>query len=156
MGRSRLKVMSTNRTAASCAIATLLTIAALVCSPLALAVFNKSTTGGPLTVASSTLAAPTQLTAVQVACHAGKSIEISLAWTATSSSYATGYVVERSTGSNGSYTVITTVPISKTSYTDNESSLAPSTVYYYRVSAAYHSWIATSTAASLKTSSKSC
>jgi hypothetical protein len=148
--------MSPSRTIASCAIATLLAMAALVCSPLALAVFNKSTTGGPLTVASSTLAAPTNFAAVQVACHAGKSIEINLTWTATSSSYATSYVVERSTASSDSYATIGTVPTSKTSYTDSESSLAPSTVYYYRVSTAYHSWIATSTAASLKTSNKSC
>jgi hypothetical protein len=68
----------------------------------------------------------------------------------------TTYVIERSTGSNGSYTVIGTASISNTSYTGSESSLAPSTVYYYRVSAAYHFWIAASTAASLKTSNKSC
>jgi hypothetical protein len=147
--------MSPSRTAASCAIATLLAIATLVCAPLALAVFSKSATGGPPMGASSTLAAPTSLTAFQGSCHGSKSIEINLTWTATSSSYATNYVVERSTGGSGSYTVIGTVSIGATSYTDSESSLAPSTVYDYRVSAAYHSWIATSTATSLKTS-KSC
>jgi hypothetical protein len=150
------RVMSPSRTIVSCFIAILLTGAALVCSPLALALFTKSTPGGPLTVASSTLTAPTNLTAVQATCRVNKSIEINLTWTATSSSYATSYTVERSTGGSSSYTAIGTVSTSKTSYTDSESSLNPSTTYYYRVSTVYHAWIAASSAASLKTSSKSC
>jgi hypothetical protein len=148
--------MPPSRTTVSCAIATLLACAALACSPLALAVFNKSATGGPLTVSSATLASAGSATATQVNCRTNKSPEIEVTWSATSSSYATSYTVERATASNGSYSSLSSVPIGETSYTDKSGSLSSSTTYYYRVSSVFRSWSTSSTSASVKTLSKFC
>jgi hypothetical protein len=123
---------------------------------MALAVFNKSALGGPLTVATSTLTASAKVTAAQVNCRLDKNPEIEVSWSATSSSYATSYSVERATTSAGPYTSVSSVPIDETSYIDKSASLAYSTTYYYRVSTVYHSWSATSTSASVKTLSKVC
>ncbi len=140
----------------ACGAGLLLAVAVLVCAPMALAVFNKSALGGPLTIATSTLAAPGKATATQVNCRNNKNPEIEVSWSATSSSYATSYSVERATVSAGPYTLVSSVPINDTSYIDKSASLVYSTTYYYRVSAVYHSWSATSTSASVKTLSKDC
>jgi hypothetical protein len=134
----------------------LLLVAVLVCAPMALAVFNKSTLGGPLSVATATLTAAGEVNATQSNCRTNKAVEISVTWSATSSSYATSYTVERATASSGPYTSVASVEISKDSYTDSGGSLAYSTTYYYRVSVVYRSWNTVSTVASVKTLSKSC
>jgi len=133
-----------------------LAVAALVCAPVALAVFNKSTLGGPLTVSTSTLAGAGEVNATQSSCRVNKGVEIGVTWSATNSSYATSYTVERATASNGPYTSVASVEISKRSYTDSSGSLAYSTTYYYRVSAVYRSWGTASTVDSVKTLSKNC
>jgi hypothetical protein len=141
---------------AACAIGLLLAVAALVYAPLALAVFNKSVVGGPLTVASSTLAAAGNVSAAQTNCRVNKAVDIAVTWSATSSSYATSYSVERATASSGPFTSVGSVNANTLSYTDSGGSLAYSTTYYYRVTVAYRSWSTTSTVDSVKTLSKSC
>ena len=134
----------------------LLAAVLLASSQVALAVFNKTATGGPLTVATSTLAAPGKATATQVNCRINKSPEIEVGWSATSSSYASTYTVERATAGAGPYTSVSSVPIGETAYTDKSASLAYSSTYYYRVSAVYRLWNAVSTSGSVKTLGKSC
>jgi hypothetical protein len=148
--------MRPGRSHISAAILALLAVAMLASARVALAVFTHTATGGPLTLATATLSPPTGDTASQVNCRANKNPEIEVTWTATSSTYATSYTVERATASAGTYTAIASVAYGKTSYTDKSASLASSTTYYYRVSAEYLSWSATSTVASVKTLSKLC
>jgi hypothetical protein len=140
----------------SAAILALSVSALLASAQVALAVFNKTVVGGPLAVATSTLAASAKVTAVQVNCHINKSPEIEVSWSATSSTWASTYTVERATASAGPYTSVASVAINKTSYTDKSGSLGYSTTYYYRVAAVYESWSATSTAASVKTLNSLC
>jgi len=140
----------------SVAIIALAAIATLVGAQVALAVFTHTATGGPITLATATLSAPTGVTATQVDCRADKNPEVEVAWTGTSSTYASSYTVERATASAGPYTALASVEIGKTSYTDKSGSLAYSTTYYYRVTAVYDSWSATSTVASVKTLDQLC
>jgi hypothetical protein len=140
----------------SAAVSALLAIAMLASAPLALAVFNKIAPGGPLTIATATLSPPGGVTAAQTNCRLNKNPEIEVTWSATSSSYASSYTVERATASAGPYTAIASVAIGKTSYTDKSGSLQYSTTYYYRVSTVYDSWNAISTAASVKTLNSLC
>jgi hypothetical protein len=79
---------------------------------------------------ADTLNAPTGLTAT-----GGSSI--SLSWTATSDTYASGYHVLRSTTSGGSYTQIAQVtPRTTTTYVDSPGAGG----YYYVVRAYYQNW----------------
>jgi hypothetical protein len=140
----------------SAAVSVLLAVATLASAQVALAVFNKAVTGGPQTVATSTLAPAKGLAAAQVNCRLDKNPEIEVSWTATTSTYASSYTVERATASAGPYTALGSVAIGKTSYIDKSVSLGYSTTYYYRVTTVYGSWSATSTVASVKTLSKLC
>jgi hypothetical protein len=128
----------------------------LASAQVALAVFTHAATGGPLTLVTATLAPAKGLAAAQVNCRTNKTPEIEVSWTATSSTYATSYTVERATASAGPYTSLGSVAIGKTSYTDKSASLTYSTTYYYRVAAVYASWTATSTTASVKTLNSLC
>jgi hypothetical protein len=140
----------------SAAVSGLLAVAMLASAQVALAVFAHTATGGPLTLATATLSPPKAVSAAQVNCRTNKNPEIEVSWTATSSTYATSYTVERATAGAGPYTSVGSVSIGETSYTDKSGSLASSTTYYYRVTAVYRSWNATSTTASVKTLSKLC
>jgi hypothetical protein len=138
-------------------VAVALVAAAMLASArVALAVFTHTAAGGPLTVVSSTLAPPTNPTAIQIDCHSNRNPEIQLAWSATSSTYASSYEVERATAAAGPYTQLASVPIGETSYTDRSGSLTYSTVDYYRVSAMYRAWSGASATVSVKTLSKFC
>ena len=75
---------------------------------------------------STSSSAPTSLTATMVS-----STEIDLSWNASSG--ATSYSLQRSTRQGGPYTKIASVSGATTTY-DN-TSLAPSTTYYYVVAA---------------------
>jgi len=140
----------------SAAVPVLLAIAMLASAQAALAVFNKAVTGGPLTVVTSMLSPPTGVAATQVNCRLDKNPEIEVSWSATTSTYASSYTVERATASAGPYTALGSVTIGKTSYIDKSVSLGYSITYYYRVTAVYDSWSTTSTVASVKTLSKLC
>ncbi len=148
--------MSSLRSHVTVAILAFLTGATLAGAHVALAVFNDSAAGGPLTLITATLSPAKGVTAAQVNCRTNKNPEIELDWTATNSTYATSYTVERATASAGPYTSVASVAIGKTAYTDSSGALASSTTYYYRVAAVYRSWSAPSTAASVKTLSKFC
>jgi hypothetical protein len=128
----------------------------LVLAPLAGAVFSALKTAGPMTLVAGTLGASGTPSAGQVNCRTNKSPEIKLEWTASSSSYATSYAIERRTGSSGSYEAVAGVATSQTSYTDKSSTLEESTTYDYRIATIYHSWSAASGAVSVKTLSKFC
>ncbi len=117
----------------SAAVLALVTIALLASAQAALAVFNKTVLGGPLTVATSTLAPAKGVTATQINCRLNKNPEIEVSWSATSSTWASTYTVERATAGAGPYTAAGSVPIGETSYTDKSGSLGYSTTYYYRV-----------------------
>jgi hypothetical protein len=148
--------MSLRRSHTSLAALALAAVIALTSAHVALAVFSKLVVGGSMTIATSTLAPATGLTAVQVNCRLKKTPEIEVDWAATTSDYVTSYVVERATSSSGPYSERTTLPASQTVYTDKGGSLTYSTTYYYRVSAEYRSWSAVSTVKSIKTLSSSC
>jgi len=140
----------------SVVIVALLVGATLASAQVALALFNKAVVGGPFTIATSTLAAPGKVTATQVACRIGKNPEIEVSWSATSSSYATSYTVERATASGGPYTSVGSVAVGKTTYLDSGGTMAYSTTYYYRVSTVYRSWTTASTSGAVKTLGKNC
>ncbi|HUN79318.1 MAG TPA: fibronectin type III domain-containing protein [Solirubrobacteraceae bacterium] len=122
---------------------------------LAQALFSATATGGPQTLASSTLAPATGLSASQLECHKSKSPEVALKWSASGSEYVSSYAVERAAAKSGPFTTLATVQATQRSYTDG-ASLGYSTTYYYRVSAVLDSWTAPSATASVTTSSKSC
>lgn len=138
------------------AVLVLLAAAMLVSAHVALAVFTGSAAGGPLTVATTTLAAPGSVKAAQVSCRTNKTPEVEVTWSATSSTYATSYTVERAASGSGPYTSLASVALGETSYTDKSGSLGYSSTYYYRVTVVFHSWATTSASASVKTLGKSC
>jgi hypothetical protein len=148
--------MPPGRKLVSLAILAVSVVAMLAGAQVALAVFTKAADGGPLTVETATLVAPGGVSATQIDCRNNKAPEVEVAWSATSSTYATSYTVERATASGGPYTALGSVSSTKTSYTDSSGSLAYSTTYYYRVAAVYRSWSATSAYASVKTLSRLC
>ena len=126
----------------------------LTFSQVALGVFTHAASGGPLTVASATMTAPSKLAAAQLACKSGKAPEVQVTWSA-GSEFATSYAVERASAAAGPYTVLGSVTSAHLSYTDS-SSLGYSTTYYYRTSSVYRSWSTASTYTSVKTLSKFC
>lgn len=148
--------MSLLRSRISVAVLAFLAGAMLAGAHVALAVFNDPAAGGPLTLITGTLSPAKAMTATQVNCRTNKNPEIEVAWTATTSTYATSYEVERATASAGPYTSVASVAIGKTSYIDTSGALSSATTYYYRIAAVYRSWSAFSTVASLKTLSKFC
>ncbi len=127
----------------------------LVAARPALALFKSSVVGGPSTIATSSLAAPGKASASQYNCRLSKASEVEVGWSATSSTYATSYEVERATVSAGPYTAVASVAIGKSSYID-VGPLAYSTTYYYRVSSMFKSWSTATAYTSVKTLSKSC
>jgi hypothetical protein len=106
------------------------------------------------TIATATLAPPKPVAAVQVNCQRNGAVEIELSWSPSSSSYVSSYSLERSNSATGSYAKLASVPSNTTSYTDT-SQLASTTTYFYRVSALYMSWSA-STTTSIGTLNKQC
>lgn len=98
---------------------------------LAFAVFSNTKSVGSNTFTTSTMAAPTGLAA------AGGATKIVLTWTATTTSYATGYNVLRGTASGGPYTQIAQVtPRTATTYTDSPAA----GTYYYVLQAYFQNW----------------
>jgi hypothetical protein len=93
---------------------------------------------GP-TVSTGTLAPATGLIAVRGTCAILTSNAVNLSWTATSSTFADGYVVLRSTTSGSGYALIGTVAgRSTTVYVDGTPAFL--TTYYYVVQAKRNNW----------------
>lgn len=89
-----------------------------------------------LPLATGTLAAPT---AVSSSCS-GSPAAITISWTRTTSAFATGYSVLRSTTSGGGYSQVGTVSgLTTTSYVDHPGGLL-NLNFFYVVEATYHSW----------------
>jgi hypothetical protein len=109
-------------------VAALLVIAGTVV-PLSLARFGDSASNAGA-FSAATLNPPTG-----VAATGGASVSVT--WTASTSTGATGYKVERATSLAGSYSQIATVtPISATSYPDSPAA----GTWWYRLSTYFQSW----------------
>jgi len=102
-------------------------IAALCSGGVALASWSATKTGGPLAVSTATLAAPTSLSLSGAAT-------VTLSWTATTSGWASGTQILRSSTSGGPYTQIAQITgLSTTTYNDT-----PGTGNYYYVVRGYY------------------
>lgn len=99
------------------------------------------------TLSTTQLAAPTGLSATP-GCN-GLSAKVTLSWTATSSTYATGYDVYRAVGAGSSTLLASVSGRTTTTYTDTSVSLLTS--YTYVVRARYQSWSKASSSASATT-----
>lgn len=115
-----------------------LTLAFLValsnCVPITGASYNGNSKNPTNVTANAVLAPPTLLTA----SISGNSIILN--WTATASTWATGYVVYRSTTAGSGYAQIGSniTPYTNTTYTD--STATPGVAYYYVLRSYYQSW----------------
>ena len=123
------------------AILVLVVSAMLASAQVALAVFNHTAAGGPLTVATSTLAAPAKVTATQVNCRTNKTPEIEVTWSAT-----TLHATRPPTRSNARQPAAAHTRrwaawrSAKRPTSTRAARWRYSTTYYYRVGAVYHSW----------------
>lgn len=105
----------------------------------AFAAFTSAPSPPSMTIASATLAAPTGTSASNTNCVVALSIKVKVTWTATTSSFADGYQILRSTTNGGPYSVVGTVSgLNTVTYTD--SSVTFSTTYYYVVRATKVNW----------------
>lgn len=107
-------------------------------------------------ISSAALAAPTGTTASRSTCTPLIQAQVLVTWTATSSTFADGYEILRSTTSGGPYTLIGTVSgHATTSFTDD--TVAFSTTYHYVVRATRNQWRSpNSTQASVTTPNVLC
>ena len=105
----------------------------------ALGLFTGSRAVAANSISTNTLAPPTGLAA------SVSGTNVTLTWTATPSSFASGYDVLRSTISGGPYTQIAQVT-PRTTLTYVDSTVTAGTTYYYVLRAYYQSWLSTSTA----------
>jgi hypothetical protein len=115
------------------AVSALLAATLLLAMSASASTFNSTTTASQ-SIASATLAAPTGLTATCVSL----SSNVTLNWTATSSTFATGYEVLSSTTTGGPYTPV--APVSgrtTTTYTDTINLLQTK---YWVVEATVDTW----------------
>jgi hypothetical protein len=103
-------------------------VCALIAVSAAGATFTSSASGGPQPLSSATLAAPSGLTA---SCANGIA---TLNWTATSSTFAAGYQIQRATTTGGPYTVISTAT-PRTTTTKTDTTMNGTSIYYYVVRA---------------------
>ena len=101
--------------------------------------FVKTTPPVAGSVSTSTLAAPTGLSAARGACVALTSSAVNLSWTATSSTFADGYQIFRSTTAGSGYGSVGTVA-GRTTTTFIDSTVAFLTTYFYVVQAKKLSW----------------
>jgi len=136
--------------------ALLLTAIVLTTASPAFAAFNSSPSAPSMSVSTATLASPTGASAANTGCVVSSSTKVKVTWTATTSTFADGYQVLRSTTNGGPYSVVGTVSGSNTtSYTD--SSVAFLTTYYYVVRATKVNWTsANSNQASITTLTSLC
>jgi hypothetical protein len=122
----------------------------------AFASFTSVPSAPSMTIASATLVAPTGTSASNSGCIVSSSTKVKVTWTASTSTFADGYQVLRSTTNGGPYSVVGTVSgLNTTSFTD--SSVAFLTTYYYVVRATKLNWTSTnSNQASITTLTSLC
>jgi hypothetical protein len=96
------------------------------------------------TISTQTLLAPTAPSATLTSqCNKNKAQVVTVAWTASASTFTTGYTIERDGVTVG------TAPAGATSYVDN--TVGHSTAYTYTVLATYKQWSTGVTAAAVTT-----
>ena len=121
----------------------IVTLLACMSSSSVLATFTGTVAVTQGTMSSATMQPPTALTATggcQVLILGPK---ITLNWTITSSAFASGYVIYRSTTSGGPYTFLANVSgRTTTTYTDTTASGLNST-YYYVMQSVFLNWNST-------------
>jgi hypothetical protein len=101
--------------------------------------FVGSTPGAAGSVSTATIAPPTSVTAARGTCVLLTSATVVVSWTATSSTFADGYEILRSTTSGSGYSSIGTVAgLGTTTFTDG--TVAFLTTYYYVVRAKKLAW----------------
>ena len=108
-----------------------------------------ATDSAAMNVTTAALAAPTSLSGTGD-CAGPLTPEVDLSWTATTSTFATGYAIRRRLVGGTYVTVGTVTGRTTTTYTDL-GPLAPNTQYEYVVRAVYASWTADSASASATT-----
>jgi hypothetical protein len=126
-------------------------------SPAVSATFTSVTSPVSTVMSSGTLASPTGVTAVRGTCTVLPSArQVNLSWSATASTFATGYVILRSTTSGSGYASVGSVSGRlTTSYID--SAPMASTTYFYVVRATRNNWVsANSNQASITTPTVLC
>jgi hypothetical protein len=113
-------------------IVAVVAVCALIAVSAAGASFTRSVSGGPQPLSSATLAAPSGLTGT---CSNGT---VTLNWTASASTFATGHEVMRRTTPTGVFTVLPAVtPRTTTTKTDTPTG---SVLFYYVVRAYFGNW----------------
>jgi hypothetical protein len=120
----------------------------LVVTAPALGSFLDSATAAS-SVTTAQLAAPTGLTATAGCAGLPSLPRVSLAWTATSTTFATGYDVYRAVGAGASTYLATVTPRTTVTYVDT--AVVLSTTYTYTVKTRYASWTKASLTASATT-----
>jgi hypothetical protein len=113
-------------------------LSAVASATPAVATFTSAHPVANLSVTTNSLAAPTGASA-SGGCNGLLGYHVSLSWTATSSTWADGYQIARSTTNGGPYTVVATVP-GRTTTTYTNTGLALLTTYYYVIRATKHTW----------------
>jgi len=107
------------------------------------------------TYTADVLAPATNPAAAAGTCSSVTGDRIVLSWTATTSTWATGYEIARSTTAGGPYTVVGTASgAGTTTYTD--AGLAFSTTYYYAIRSMRNSWRGTNATTSRTTRNTLC
>ena len=135
-------------------VATAIALGALASTHDAWASFNDSATASA-SYTADVLVAPTSPAAAAGTCTVGTGDRTVLSWTATSSSWTSGYEIARSTTAGGPYTVIGTVSgVSTTTYTDGP--LAFSTTFYYAIRSMKSAWRSTNATVSRTTKNALC
>lgn len=115
-----------------------------------------SITSSSMSVSSAILVEPTGLGAANQNCVISLSREVKLTWTATTSTFADGYQIFRSVTNGGPYTSQGTVA-GRTTLTFTDSTILPSTTYYYVVQSTKNNWRSVnSTQVSITTPSLIC
>jgi hypothetical protein len=99
-------------------------------------------------LATTQLAAPTGLSATAACAGLGTS-RVTLSWTATTTTFATGYDIYRAVGLGPSTFLASVSPRTTVTYTDTSLSLLTS--YSYTVRTRFQSWSKASTSASATT-----
>ncbi len=135
-------------------VAAAIALGALASTHDAWASFNSSAAAST-SYTADVLVAPNNPAAAAGTCSVGTGDRTVLSWTATSSSWASGYEIARSTTAGGPFTVIATVSgVSTTTYTDGP--LASSTTFYYAIRSMKSTWRSANATVSRKTKGTLC
>lgn len=129
-------------------------VALLGTAPVAWASFD-DVSAASASYTADVLAPATNLSAAAGFCSTLSGDRTVLSWTATASTWATGYEIARSTTAGGPYTVVGTASgAGTTTYTD--AGLAYSTTFYYAIRSMRNAWRGTNATTSRTTKNSLC